>query len=85
MGGDADTHAVPDAHRITAAPHGEAILQSIAADGTALDWDERFGRQHYRCSCGETFDDRHARRQIVEHLAEVGVLEWDAIDEGVVR
>jgi hypothetical protein len=85
MGEDVDTQPVPDAHRITAAPHGEAVLQSVATDGTTLDWDERFGRQHYRCSCGETFDDGRARRQIVEHLAEVGVLEWDAVDEEVFR
>lgn len=76
---------LPREHRITAKPVGEAVLRSIPEDGSEINWDRDFGL-HHSCSCGESFDGHRAlQAQIVDHLIDVGVLDWDDVDEDVFR
>lgn len=73
--------SVPQDHRITAKPVGEAKLSTVTADGAELDWRRDIGLHHYTCSCGEAFEGRDTERQILEHLIDVGVLDWEDIDK----
>lgn len=72
---------LPREHRIEAAPNGEHRLVSVSEDGSELNWRSDIGKHHYTCSCGESFEGRNVEQQILEHLMDVDVLDWDDIDE----
>jgi len=76
---------IPRDHRITSKPVGNATLTSVSADGENIKWNRDFGLHHYTCSCGESFEGRSPESQILEHLLDVGVLDWDDVDPEVIR
>lgn len=76
---------IPREHRIEAKPIGDIKLSSVSEDGTELDWERDVGKHHYTCSCGERFEGSGKQRQIIDHLIDEGVLDWDDVDYEDIR